>query len=248
MVISVIQREVCFIVSPADFFRLMLHRLNENPSIGRKVAHHSGEISGSESSEGSGDENVNNGMQGPRSLRSSSARLSTSSVSAASRSSTPLFHASRSSTPLSHSSRATTHSPHPATTPLYSQPDPSQSPAPSQGLTLETSNGSQYSPGVPFPIHKKVRSSRTPSSSSIDPATLHGLISNSSQMVMLMAKSTQERLDLMKQWKERMAEQHRSQVFAQQAQTYQQIISDKNLPDEVRNEAHQALMKLLRSN
>lgn len=58
-------------------------------------------------------------------------------------------------------------------------------------------------------------------------------------------KSNQERLDLMKQREQRAAEQHRSQVLAQQAPIYQQIISDNNLPDEVREQARQALMKLL---
>ena len=222
-------------------------RLNENPSIGRKVAHHSGAISGSDSLEGdSDDEDLNNEMGGSRSFQSS-ARLSTPALSCRSRSLTPLSRASRSSTPLSRASRATTHSPRATTDPPYSQSNPSQSPAlPQEQLRpLKTSNGSQYTPGVPFPTYKKTRTSRAPSSS-IDPAMLQNLVSNSSQMIMLMMESNQERLDLMKRREQRVAEQHRSEVFAQRAQTLQQIVSNDNLPDEIRNEASQAFVKLLR--
>lgn len=61
-------------------------------------------------------------------------------------------------------------------------------------------------------------------------------------------KSNQERLELMKQREQRAAEQHRSQILAQEAPVYQQIISNDNLPDETREAAHQALMKLLSGN
>jgi transcription initiation factor TFIIIB Brf1 subunit/transcription initiation factor TFIIB len=119
---------------------------------------------------------------------------------------------------------------------------------------LETGNKSQYTPGVPFPIHKKAQTSRTPpSSSKVDLALVNDLISSSSQMVTFMMESKQERsdlikqrLDIMRQQEQRAAEQHRSQVLAQQAPIYQSIISNHDLPDEVREEAHQALMKLLR--
>lgn len=62
-----------------------------------------------------------------------------------------------------------------------------------------------------------------------------------------MMKVNEHRLDLMKQREQRNAEQHQSQLLAQRAPVYQQIISDHNLPDQVREEARQALMKLLRS-
>ena len=65
-------------------------------------------------------------------------------------------------------------------------------------------------------------------------------------MITFMIQSNQERLDLMKQREQHMAEQHRSQVIAQQAPIYHQIISNDSLSDELRQEAHQALMKLLR--
>lgn len=75
---------------------------------------------------------------------------------------------------------------------------------------------------------------------------IHGLVSNSSQMIAFMMKSNQERLDLVKQREQRATEQHRAQILAQQAPIYQQIISDNNLSDDIREEAHQALMKLIR--
>lgn len=65
-------------------------------------------------------------------------------------------------------------------------------------------------------------------------------------MVTFMAKANQERLDLMKQREQRAAEQHRSQVLAQQVPIFQGIISNNSLSDEVREEAHAALLKLLR--
>jgi CII-binding regulator of phage lambda lysogenization HflD len=74
-------------------------------------------------------------------------------------------------------------------------------------------------------------------------------------MVASMMESKQERLDfmkqrldIMKQQEQRAAEQHQSQILAQQAQIYQNVISNYNLSDEVREEAHRALMKLLRGN
>ena len=49
----------------------------------------------------------------------------------------------------------------------------------------------------------------------------------------------------MKQQEKYAAEQHLSQVVAQQAPIYQQIISNNNLSGEVWEEAFQVLMKLL---
>lgn len=66
-------------------------------------------------------------------------------------------------------------------------------------------------------------------------------------MVISMMKANQDRLDLMKQQEQHTAEQHQSLLLAQRVPVYQQIISDHNLPDQIREEAHQALMKLLHS-
>jgi hypothetical protein len=155
---------------------------------------------------------------------------------------------SRSLTPsLSHTSRAITCLPHLASHPLYSQSDTPQPPMPSQGLSrsLETSDKSQYTPGVHFAIHKKAYTSRTPSSSSIDPTMIYSLVLNSSQMLTFMMKSNQEQLDLMKQQEQCTAKQHWSQVLALQVPIYKQIICNNDLSDEVQEEAHQALVKLL---
>ena len=221
------------------FLSLILHRLNENPSIGRKVAYHSGLISDSEPSEGSSDESPHE-PQHSHSARSSSRSL-TPSLPSVSRSSTPS---------LFHTSRSRTSSPYPSSHQLSQEPglpEPS-TPLQQSSRPLGSRRKPEYTPGVPVPVHKKVRALRTPSSSSVDPAIMQDLVANSSQMISLMLKTNAERLDLAKQREQRAAEQHQSQLLAQQSSVYQQIITNDNLPDDVRKEAQQALIKLLRGN
>ena len=205
----------------------LTRRLNENPSIGHRIEHHSGEISSSEpSSDSSDNEGSDNKILRSHSVGSSSTR-----------SSTPL---------LSHTSRGTTHSPN-SISRRGSLPR-SQSRASSYGPPGFLGGAdNQYTPGVPFPVHKKARTSRT-SSSSINSTVIHDLVSHSSQMIALMAKITESQLELARQREQRTAEQHRSQLLVQQAPVYQQIISNHTLPDQTREEACQALERLIRGN
>ena len=218
---------------------LILHRLNENPSIGHKVAYHSGSISDSEPSGESSDESLHE-PQCSNSVGSSSRSL-TPSQSSASRSSTPsLFY-----TPGSRTS-----SPHPSSYQLSQESNLLEPSTHLQGPSrpLGSRRKPEYTPGVPVPIHKKVRALHPPSSSSVDSAAIQDLVANSSQMISLMLKTNTEQLNLAKEREKRAAEQHQSQLLAQQSSVYQQIITNNDLPDDVRKEAQQALIKLLHGN
>lgn len=66
-------------------------------------------------------------------------------------------------------------------------------------------------------------------------------------MIEFITKANQERLDFARQREQRAAEQHQVQVRTQEASLYREIISDLTLPADVREEARNSLIKLLRN-